>query len=104
MARPPTKKVTRAAMTGGGRTSRGTTSWIYWVVMTLVVVLGTAAIVVSRDERRDEIAASDSLTRPKVGEDHWHAAYGIFICDKFVSPFTEQRDPEGIHTHSDGVI
>ncbi len=40
---------------------------------------------------------------PDVGE-HWHAAYGIFICEDFVDPIQDQSDPEGIHTHGDGVI
>ncbi|HEX7167671.1 MAG TPA: hypothetical protein VF230_11890 [Acidimicrobiales bacterium] len=104
MARPSTKKVTRAAMTGGGRTKGGARPWVYWLVMGLVVVLGTAGVVVSRDQRLAELASSDTLTAPQVGKDHWHAAYGIYVCDTFVPVFTEQRDPEGIHTHADGVI
>lgn len=40
---------------------------------------------------------------PMVG-DHWHAAYGIFVCDNFLGPIPDQTDPEGIHTHGDGII
>jgi cyclophilin family peptidyl-prolyl cis-trans isomerase len=40
---------------------------------------------------------------PDVGE-HWHAAYGIFICDSFADPIADESDPEGLHTHADGVI
>lgn len=36
--------------------------------------------------------------------DHWHAAYGVFICDAFEPPFTNEADPNGIHTHADGAI
>ena len=40
---------------------------------------------------------------PAVGT-HWHAAYGIYICDSFADPIQDQSDPEGIHSHADGVI
>ena len=44
-------------------------------------------------------------TAPKRGE-HWHAAYGIFICDRFVTNVADkgQDDPLGIHTHEDGLV
>jgi hypothetical protein len=104
MARPPSKKVTRAAQTGGGRTNRGGQAWAYWALLTVISVLGVVGVLYSRQEHRDEVAGSKSLVPPKAGVDHWHAAYGIYICDKFVAPITNQRDPEGIHTHGDGVI
>ncbi|MGI9622072.1 MAG: peptidylprolyl isomerase [Acidimicrobiales bacterium] len=40
---------------------------------------------------------------PAVG-DHWHAAYGIYVCESFVEPIADDSDPEGIHTHGDGII
>ena len=105
MARPSsTKKVSRAAQTGGGRTTRGTQSWLYWVVIAVVVVLGVVGVGYSRDQRRDELAAGPTNVPPLVNRDHWHTAYGIYICDQFVEPLTDQNDPEGIHTHGDGVI
>ena len=104
MARPSSKKVSRAAQTGGGRTTRGTQSWLYWALIVVVVVLGVAGVGYSRDQRRSELAAGDTDVPPLAGKDHWHAAYGIYICDQFIEPITDQRDPEGIHTHADGVI
>ena len=104
MARPSSKKVMRAAQTGGGRTNRGGQSWAYWAMLVVVSVAGTVGVLYSRDERRKEIASADSLVPPRANQDHWHAAYGIFVCDKFAPVITDQRDPEGIHTHGDGVI
>lgn len=105
MARPSsTKKVSRAAQTGGGRTTRGGQSALYWAFIALIVVLGVAGVVVSRDQRLDALDAPGADVRPRAGQDHWHTAYGIYICDQFVEPITDQRDPEGIHTHADGVI
>ena len=105
MARPSSsKKVSRAAQTGGGRTKRGTQGWMYWAVIALIVVLGVVGVGYSRQERRADLASDASNVPPIVGQDHWHTAYGIYICDQFLEPFTDQRDPEGIHTHGDGVI
>ena len=42
---------------------------------------------------------------PPTVADHWHAAYGIYICDEFLPPLANNgRDPDGIHSHGDGLI
>ena len=100
------KKVARAARTGGGRTARGRGSWGFPAVIATVVVLGTAGVVYSRDQHPGKALQSASSTDnspPRIG-DHWHAAYGVDVCGKFLSPITDQTDPIGIHTHGDGVI
>ena len=94
----------RAASTGGGRTARGSRPVGWYAAIVLVVVLGVGGIVTSRAERRTELAASNNLIPPVANKDHWHAAYGVFLCDAFASPITDERDPKGIHTHGDGVI
>lgn len=110
MGKASSKKVARAASTGGGRTSRGARPWGWYVSMGLVVVLGSLLIVTSRSDRQ---AASNPLksTKPRPADrsknfagDHWHAAYGIYICDSFLPNIKSDRDPSGIHTHDDGVI
>jgi hypothetical protein len=97
------KKVARAAGTGGGRTNRGRTPWMYYGAILAVIILGTAAVVTSRNHRLKTISAS-GLTPPRVGQDHWHVAYGIDICGKFQPAITNQTDPVGVHTHGDSVI
>lgn len=98
-----TKKVARAAGTGGGRTKGGTRPWVWWGVMGLVVLMGFFLIGFSRNEHRTQAAASVDKTPPQIG-DHWHAAYGVYLCDAFAPPITDTTDPHGIHTHGDGVI
>lgn len=44
------------------------------------------------------------LTPPVANQDHWHAAYAVFGCDRFGPPLLVQDDPVGIHSHSDGVV
>jgi hypothetical protein len=98
------KKVARAASTGGGRTARGSRPLGWYAAIVLVIVLGVAGIVFSRAERRDELAAGANTTPPVANQDHWHAAYGIYLCDQFAPTITDERDPKGIHTHGDGII
>ena len=94
------KKVARAASTGGGRTSRGRTPWVWYSVMGLVVVLGSLGVYTSRADL-DQAAADP----PAIGKDHWHAAYGINICGKIHPGLTDtQGDRYGIHSHGDGLI
>jgi hypothetical protein len=47
----------------------------------------------------------DPTEAPAMGIDHWHAAYGVYICDQFLPALTDQHgDRFGIHTHDDGLI
>jgi hypothetical protein len=94
------KKVARAASTGGGRTSRGRTPWVWYSVMGVVVILGVLGIATSRSDLSQ--AAADP---PAIGKDHWHAAYGIDICGQWHAGLTDTKgDAVGIHSHGDGLI
>ena len=70
----------------------------YPAAVALVIVLGLALVVFARATRDAE--ASPTL------QDHWHAAYGVYDCvtDSFLTPFQSEFDPEGIHSHQDGLI
>jgi hypothetical protein len=103
MAKPSSKKVARAARTSGGRTARGATPWGWYSAMAIVVVLGSVGVWQSRERNIDKHNTA-STQSPKVGE-HWHAALGVYECDKFVANVPDSgRDPHGIHTHSDGIV
>ena len=97
------KKVARAARTGGGRTRRGPTSWVWPGLMALVVVLGTAGIVYSRDQRQPDNTRPLAASAGRAG-DHWHAAIGFYICGAFVPDLAEGEDPLGIHSHGDNIV
>lgn len=92
------KKVARAAR-AGGRGARGgqRRSLLFPASIVVVCVLGVSLVAYARTQ--DEAAAvQPGLT------DHWHAAYGIDICGTLEPPFTNDADPNGIHTHGDGVM
>jgi hypothetical protein len=103
------KKVARAAGTGGGRTSRGRTPWVYYLVIATIVVLGTAMVYTSRQHRLDTVNNAGSTTPPRVNQDNWHVGYAIYECTnattgKFLAPITNQHSNHGIYTKGDGVI
>lgn len=42
---------------------------------------------------------------PRVNEDHWHAAFDVYVCDEFVGPFSDiEADVGGLHSHGDGLV
>ncbi len=92
------KKVARAAR-AGGRGARGgqRRSLLFPASITVICILGVSLILYARSQDEAE-ALEPGLT------DHWHAAYGINICGTFEPPFTNDADPNGIHTHGDGAI
>ncbi|HEX9547476.1 MAG TPA: hypothetical protein VF942_09080 [Acidimicrobiales bacterium] len=102
------KKVARAASTGGGRTSRGRTPWGFYLTIAAIVVLGIGGVYSSRSHRLQKIVTAGK-SPPVANKDHWHVAYGMYVCDSadkghFLPPVTTTTDPVGIHTHGDSVI
>jgi hypothetical protein len=91
------KKVARAASTGGGRTARGRTPWLWYGGITAVVVVGVLLVASSRNSLDPTIEHPDF-------NDHWHTAYGIYICDQFKPPMPQPSKLLGLHTHTDGLI
>ena len=97
------KKVARAAGTGGGRTHRGRTPWTYYSVIALVVILGIVGTWASRD-RRLARSTTRAAPPPTVGT-VWNEGYAVYECGKFAPAITHAKDPEGITTgNGDGII
>ena len=95
------KKVSRVARTGGGRTStrRTSGSWGFPLAMGIVVVLGVLGVYFSRDAAHHKASAD----QPTVN-DHWHAAYGFDVCGTFLPDLPQPPNLIGLHTHNDGLI
>lgn len=71
------------------------------VLVALVGGLGAACA----DEGDDDSGTLDSSGRgPQPNEDHWHSAFGIYVCDEFLPALPESESPYGIHTHGDEVV
>ena len=90
------KKVARAAR-AGGKTTGQRRNIGFPAAIVAIVVLGVGLIAFARSDQPGEGS-------PKLGE-HWHAAYGVYVCDRWVSNFSDRgQDTLGIHTHDDGLI
>ena len=92
------KKVQRAARAAAApKGARERRELGFPLILGAVVLLGVALVVFARSSRPPPEA-------PRVGHDHWHSAYAIYDCDRFLPAFTSAADPDGIHSHQDGVI
>jgi len=99
------KKVNRAASTGGGRTARGRTPILWYSTIFLAVVVGIMGVYVSATSEKIRPSQAAADVPPRLGQDHWHAAYGIYVCDAWVPGLTDANsDRYGIHSHGDGLI
>lgn len=106
-----TKKAARLAQKGKGRKVRFQGGTVFPAAVALTLILGVALIVYSRQT----IPAADST--PPTVNDHWHAAYGFYICDTWyqLNGNLEEQNSQGqfvnqkflrtgIHSHEDGVM
>jgi len=92
------KKVQRAAKAAASSRGASESREIgFPLVVALVVILGMGLVFVARDTR-------DPLLAPRAGDDHWHAAYTIYNCGDEVAEYQSVSDPDGIHSHQDGLI
>ena len=98
------KKVAKAAGTGGGRTSRGKTPVLWYGSLVLILVAGIGLTAFSREQRLDQLNSPESTEEPRANDTHWHVALGVRVCDRWLDPLTDQTDPKGIHSHGDGII
>ncbi|KAA0232967.1 MAG: hypothetical protein JJLCMIEE_02949 [Acidimicrobiales bacterium] len=92
------QKVQRAgkAAGGGGRQRR---NLAYPLLIAAIVVVGVGMVWFARERRSTEVEAAPTL------DDHWHSAYGTYICDGFQPNLADVgQDAMGIHTHEDGLI
>ncbi len=90
------KKVQRAAKAAAS--SRGASEKRelgFPLTVAAVVILGIALVFIARESR--EVVAPTTA-------DHWHAAYTVYDCGTVAGEFTSTADPDGIHSHQDGLI
>lgn len=97
------KKVARAAGTGGGRTNRRRTPWSYYGVIAVVAILGVVGTVTSRDHRLSSINGAGNVP-PTVGGTPWNEGFAVYQCGKFADAIKTTKDPVGITTQGDGII
>jgi hypothetical protein len=101
------KKVARAAGTGGGRTARARTPWTYSAVIVVIVVIGVLITWTSRSRYENQLAAAtnaNASVAPTVGGTPWYEGYAVDICGTFAEPIDKPATASGISTAGNGVI
>lgn len=111
MANSSTKKAAKLAQKGKGQKVRFQGGTIFPLAVAIALIGGLALIVYARQT----VPAADAS--PPTINDHWHAAYGFYLCDGWVQleGDLEERNSQGsftnvnflrtgIHSHDDGVI
>ncbi|HWL45702.1 MAG TPA: hypothetical protein VNQ73_22360 [Ilumatobacter sp.] len=106
-----TKKAAKLAKSGGSRAIRFQGGTVFPLAVAITLIVGLGLIVYARQSR----PAAD--TTPPMVNDHWHMAYGFYLCDQWYAlrGALEERDSQGnlanrkylrttIHSHDDGVI
>jgi hypothetical protein len=93
------KKVARAAKAAGRPGAKKSYAWP--MTMGAVVIAGVVLIVLTVSGGDNAVAGA-----PRIDEDHWHAAYGIYNCKAYTAPLKDisDQDPLGIHTHGEGLM
>ncbi len=106
-----TKKAAKLATKGKGKKVRFQGGTIFPLAVAVTLILGLALVVYARQSLPSADASEPTIN------DHWHAAYGFYLCDGWVqlNGNLEERDSRGqftntnflrtgIHSHDDGVI
>ena len=106
-----TKKAAKLAQKGQGQKIRFQGGAVFPIIVAVTLILGLGLIVYSRQSLP---AAASS---PPTINDHWHAAYGFYLCDSWyqLEGNLEERNSQGqfintnflqtgIHSHDDGII
>jgi hypothetical protein len=80
------------------------------IAAALVAAVAGASVIwqVAGDQGQDVRSGSSPSAQsagPRMDVDHWHAAFGIDDCGRWLTdPVDATRDLLGIHTHGDGLI
>ena len=116
------KKVARLASRGKGKKVRFQGGSIFPIAVAIVVALGLLAIVYGRQSRPSSGSGVPRVNDGTNIDAHWHAAFGIYICDTFQPKIAGTLEDTGIdsdgqtvllndkfrilgiHSHGDGII
>ncbi len=70
-------------------------------LIVFIIIVGFALLWFARGS----VFGAAASEPPIANQDHWHAAYGFYVCDRFLEPLEDAKaDSTGLHTHGDGVI
>lgn len=98
MARESLKESRRNRGTSLTPPDQSGSRWFIAVIV-LLVVAGGAIVALFASQRESVVGVA-----PEAGIDHWHDAYLIHRCGQDLPASGNEADPDGIHTHGEGLI
>ena len=98
------KRVARVAKQSAKTKVRTQRGLLFPISMAAVIALGALLVVYARQGTTVSAAVP-----PRLNDDHWHVAYGVYVCKEFKTAIQTQNElvngvSLGIHTHGDGII
>lgn len=116
------KKVAKLASRGKGKRVRFQGGSVFPIAVALVVIIGLLAIVYGRQSRPSNGSGVPRVNDGVNTDAHWHAAFGIYICNEFQPKLVGTKEETGVdstgqtvllndkfkilgvHSHGDGII
>jgi hypothetical protein len=116
------KKVAKLATRGKGKKVRFQGGSVFPIAVIVVVVLGLLTILYARESRPADGSGAPYVNDGSNANSHWHAAFGIYVCDTFEPKLQGTKEEQGvdangntillndkfrilgIHSHGDGII
>jgi hypothetical protein len=78
------RRVARAAASGGGRTYRAQTPVSWYLIVLVICLLGVSLVAYSRYELLHPLPKAAAASVPPTSTTEWEAAVAVDICGKFV--------------------
>lgn len=99
------RTVARAAASGGSKSYRARPPMLWYLSIVLIVVVGVALIVYSRNEAQHRASASATASGP-TKSDNWYTALAFDVCGTLQPrlPANTNIATAGIRTFGDGIV
>jgi hypothetical protein len=111
------KKIASTAEKGRNQRVRASRGRVFPLALGAALVLGLLLVGWARTSARAVANVRPKASAGTTLGDHWHAAFGVYNCDKWVANIAKVNEPKdaagntdqdyaitGIHSHGDGVV
>ena len=99
------KKIQRVQRAGVTRAAGQRRPVGFTMLLVAIALVGLVLVGFARQSYRGAADASPKVNLPGSAGDHYHNAFGVYLCDRFIEPLSDAGpDTSGIHSHADGLI